>query len=129
MCVCSTYEATLVEAITAPGGVRAVPPADKLKQFCFQCCTLDPQVIAPALVQRLSNSHPQVPQKTLHVMLALASAPGCEAHRDALAAQVAAIAAVQGSGARPAVRSLAGKVRGAVCHCDILTGLACSARC
>lgn len=105
-----------MEAITAPGGVRAVPAADKLKQFCFQCRTLDPEVIAPALVQRLGNSHPQVPQKTLHVMLALASAPGCEAHKEALAGHVAAITAVQGGSAKPSVRSLAGKVREA--HCD-----------
>ena len=53
------FERTLVEDLTAPGGVRAVPDKDKLSSFITSVRTLDMTIIGPLLDERLSLAFPE----------------------------------------------------------------------
>eukprot|EP00286_Rhodomonas_abbreviata_P009510 CAMPEP_0181334656 /NCGR_PEP_ID=MMETSP1101-20121128/26388_1 /TAXON_ID=46948 /ORGANISM="Rhodomonas abbreviata, Strain Caron Lab Isolate" /LENGTH=448 /DNA_ID=CAMNT_0023444671 /DNA_START=243 /DNA_END=1586 /DNA_ORIENTATION=+ len=69
------YEETLVQNITAPGGVRAAPPKEELKALCAKAKSLDMPLLIMLLCSKLEADAWQSRLKTLHVLEALLKAP------------------------------------------------------
>eukprot|EP00055_Hartaetosiga_balthica_P015642 m.93804 g.93804 ORF g.93804 m.93804 type:complete len:696 (-) comp8917_c8_seq6:155-2242(-) len=68
----SEYIPRLVEAITAPGGVKVAPPDADLKAFVTKCHSLDGHKVVEALVDRIDDAEDKGVLKTLYVVRALA---------------------------------------------------------
>lgn len=73
-----TYERGLVNELCAPGGMKPVPPADKLEIFVRNCRNIPADIIAPLLLAKLSEDSYQVQLKALCVVEALCKQEGCE---------------------------------------------------
>lgn len=50
-----SYERNLVTALCAPGGMRAIPPKDKMDAFLKSAITLDAEIVGPILEDCLSD--------------------------------------------------------------------------
>ncbi|RLN15249.1 hypothetical protein BBJ28_00023805, partial [Nothophytophthora sp. Chile5] len=50
-----SYERNLVTALCAPGGMRAIPPKDKMDAFLKSAMTLDAEIVGPILEDCLSD--------------------------------------------------------------------------
>jgi hypothetical protein len=50
-----SYERNLVNALCAPGGMRAIPPKDKMDAFLKSATTLDAEIVGPILEDCLSD--------------------------------------------------------------------------
>lgn len=50
-----SYERNLVSALCAPGGMRAVPPKDKMDAFLKSALTLDAEIVGPILEDCLTD--------------------------------------------------------------------------
>lgn len=50
-----SYERNLVAGLCAPGGMRAVPPKDKLDAFIKSALTLDAEIVGPILEDCLAD--------------------------------------------------------------------------
>lgn len=73
-----TYERGLVNELCAAGGMKPVPPADKLEIFVRNCRNISADVIAPLVLAKLSEDNYQVELKALCVIEALIKQEGCE---------------------------------------------------
>jgi hypothetical protein len=79
-----SYEKNVVDELCAPGGVRPVPPKDKLDSFCKACRTLDPNWIISFLDEKMAEDDWKIQHKALCVVEALLQTPGLEAFADRL---------------------------------------------
>eukprot|EP00013_Stygamoeba_regulata_P025065 CAMPEP_0177643482 /NCGR_PEP_ID=MMETSP0447-20121125/8177_1 /TAXON_ID=0 /ORGANISM="Stygamoeba regulata, Strain BSH-02190019" /LENGTH=732 /DNA_ID=CAMNT_0019145777 /DNA_START=75 /DNA_END=2270 /DNA_ORIENTATION=- len=70
------YEARLVDRITEPGGVRAVPTREALNTFIKKVATLDVEVVGCLLEDKLESPSWQSQLKTLYVIESLIQKPG-----------------------------------------------------
>lgn len=66
------YETQLVDNICAPGGLRPRPPANDVKKFISRCQTLDAEMMAGLLVDRVCSEDWTVSAKALIVVEELA---------------------------------------------------------
>ncbi|TYZ59745.1 hypothetical protein PybrP1_009820 [[Pythium] brassicae (nom. inval.)] len=73
-----SYERNLVTALCAPGGMRAVPPKDKLDAFVKSALTLDAEIVGPILEDCLADQQWTVVSKALATIDTLLKADGCE---------------------------------------------------
>ncbi len=76
------YEQTLIDNLCPPGGIKAVPPADKLAEFCSTCKSLNPDVVMPILLEKLIHEDWKVQHKALCVCEAILNTKGCESFGD-----------------------------------------------
>lgn len=51
---CREYEMRLINELTEPGGVRAVPPRDALTRFVQRCASLDRAVVVECLIEKIA---------------------------------------------------------------------------
>lgn len=68
----------MVTALCGPGGMRAVPPKDKLDTFMKSAGTLDADIVGPILEEFLTNSAWQVQSKALTVIECLLKNSNCD---------------------------------------------------
>ncbi|CCI45570.1 unnamed protein product [Albugo candida] len=73
-----SYERNLISALCAPGGMRAVPPKDKMDAFLKSAITLDPEVVGPILEDCLADGQWTVVSKALTTIEALVKSDGCD---------------------------------------------------
>ncbi|KAE9026138.1 hypothetical protein PR003_g11433 [Phytophthora rubi] len=73
-----SYERNLVTALCAPGGMRAIPPKDKMDAFLKSAITLDAEIVGPILEDCLSDDQWTVVSKALATIDALLKTDGCE---------------------------------------------------
>nr|CCA20332.1 conserved hypothetical protein [Albugo laibachii Nc14] len=73
-----SYERNLISALCAPGGMRAVPPKDKMDAFLKNAITLDPEIIGPILEDCLADGQWTVVSKALTTIEALVKSDGCD---------------------------------------------------
>lgn len=73
-----SYERNLVTALCAPGGMRAIPPKDKLDAFIKSALTLDAEIVGPILEDCLADAQWTVVSKALATIDTLLKADGCE---------------------------------------------------
>uniref|UniRef100_K3W835 ENTH domain-containing protein n=1 Tax=Globisporangium ultimum (strain ATCC 200006 / CBS 805.95 / DAOM BR144) TaxID=431595 RepID=K3W835_GLOUD len=73
-----SYERNLVTALCAPGGMRAIPPKDKLDAFVKSALTLDADIVGPILEDCLADAQWTVVSKALATIDTLLKADGCE---------------------------------------------------
>lgn len=76
-----SYEAGVVASLCEPGGMKAVPPQDKLNKFLTSAPTLSPEIVGSCLLGQLNEDTWQTRVKALMVISSLAMASGCEQHR------------------------------------------------
>ncbi|KAJ4460840.1 hypothetical protein PAPYR_2659 [Paratrimastix pyriformis] len=69
------YERRLIDELTEPTGVRAVPPRDALARFLQRCASLDRTTVAECLLDKLDGATDLTKAKALHVLEALVTAP------------------------------------------------------
>jgi hypothetical protein len=103
------YEHGLIEALCAPGGMRAMPPRDKLEQFVQQARTLEPECVCPLIEEKLYDEVWQVNTKALAVIEALCKNDQCAPYFDYFADNIDAINSLQHSN-KASVRDKAIKV-------------------
>uniref|UniRef100_A0A7S0E453 ENTH domain-containing protein n=1 Tax=Hanusia phi TaxID=3032 RepID=A0A7S0E453_9CRYP len=72
------YEESVVQALTAPGGLRAAPPKEELKDLVNKCPSLDMPLLVALLCSKLEADAWQSRLKTLHVLDALLKAENSE---------------------------------------------------
>jgi hypothetical protein len=77
-----SYERNLVTALCAPGGMRAVPPKDKMDAFLKSALTLDADIVGPILEDCLADEQWTVVSKALSTIDALLKTDGCEDFND-----------------------------------------------
>jgi hypothetical protein len=75
-----TYEQGLVASLCEPGGMKAVPPEDKLKAFLESAPTLSPDLIGACLEAQLNEDAWQSRVKALIVIASLAANRSCLEH-------------------------------------------------
>lgn len=75
-----TYEKAMIDALCEPGGLKPVPPEDKLQEFLLAAPTLSVDVVGNCLADNLQSDNWQARTKTLLVIAALAKAGSCQAH-------------------------------------------------
>lgn len=75
-----TYEKAMIDALCEPGGLKPVPPEDKLQEFLMAAPTLSVDVVGNCLADNLQSENWQARTKTLLVIAALAKASSCQAH-------------------------------------------------
>ena len=64
-----SYEKNLIMELCPPGGMKAVPPAEKLASFAKAVPNLDPDLICPIVLDNLEDGHPWIMRaKALCVM-------------------------------------------------------------
>ena len=107
------YESGLVDELCSAGGVKSTPDAAKLKTFLVHCQTLQPEVIAPLVFEKVSAVDTKVQLKALHTIEKLATAEGCEALADYFFDNADVISDLC-SAAHNGIRSKAGKVMAAL---------------
>ena len=74
------YERSMIDSLCEPGGLKPVPPEDKLQAFLNVASTLSSEVIGSCLVDVLNSDAWQSRTKALQVISSLVQAPGCEGH-------------------------------------------------
>jgi len=62
-----SYERGIISTLCTPGGMRAVPPKDKLDGFLKSALTLDPDVVGPILEECLTNEAWQVDDSVFYL--------------------------------------------------------------
>lgn len=77
-----TYERGLIHELCQPGGMRPIPPKDKLLQFTKHSRTLDPLLIGPILLSKLNDENWQVQMKCLYVIESVLTMEGCEPYKN-----------------------------------------------
>jgi hypothetical protein len=75
-----SYERSMIEGLCESGGLKVVPPEDKLDAFLIAAQTLSPDLVGPCLIDELNSESWQSRTKALIVVAALAKAKGCFAH-------------------------------------------------
>lgn len=76
------YEQNLVASLCEPGGMKAVPPEDKLESFLSAAPTLSPDFIGSNLIGFINSDAWQSRAKALSVISSLVKRPGCSQHHD-----------------------------------------------
>lgn len=76
------YEQNLVAALCEPGGMKAVPPEDKLEGFLSAASTLSPELIGSNLIGFINSDAWQSRAKALVVISSLVKRPGCSLHHN-----------------------------------------------
>ena len=104
-----THERKLVDELCAPGGVKPVPPKDKLEAFRRACRNLDAAIVVPILDAKLRDEDWKVQHKALCVLEDVLQATGLESYADALDSNPEALEALYQS-RNPSVREKAKKV-------------------
>lgn len=89
-----TYEKAMIDALCEPGGLKPVPPEDKLQEFLLAAPTLSVDVVGNCLADNLQSENWQARTKTLLVIAALAKAGSCQAHVEWWQSNVAEINAL-----------------------------------
>jgi hypothetical protein len=74
------YEKQMVDSLCEPGGMKAVPPEEKLQAFLQAAPTLSPEVVGESLLDSLNSDSYQSRVKALLVIAALAKGRGCGGH-------------------------------------------------
>ncbi|CAK4081498.1 unnamed protein product [Aphanomyces euteiches] len=105
-----SYERGIIESLCAPGGMRAVPPKDKLDAFLKSALTLDAEVVGPILDDLLTNDAWQVVSKALTVIDGLLATSGCETFHDYFSDNYDMILQVSTASDKAAVRDRAVKI-------------------
>eukprot|EP00604_Paraphysomonas_vestita_P003314 CAMPEP_0174820226 /NCGR_PEP_ID=MMETSP1107-20130205/3911_1 /TAXON_ID=36770 /ORGANISM="Paraphysomonas vestita, Strain GFlagA" /LENGTH=696 /DNA_ID=CAMNT_0016035147 /DNA_START=1922 /DNA_END=4012 /DNA_ORIENTATION=- len=77
-----SYEQTLVASLCEPGGMKAVPPEDKLEEFLITAPTLSPELIGSSLLGFINSDSWQSRAKALVVIGSLVKRSGCTQHYD-----------------------------------------------
>lgn len=77
-----SYEQTLVASLCEPGGMKAVPPEDKLEEFLTTASTLSPELIGSNLLGFINSDSWQSRAKALIVISSLVKRSGCSQHYD-----------------------------------------------
>lgn len=77
-----TYEKSMIDALCEPGGLKPVPPEDKLLQFLTAAPTLSPDIVGNCLADNLQSDQWQTRTKSLLVIAALVKTTSCQAHAD-----------------------------------------------
>eukprot|EP01038_Epipyxis_sp_PR26KG_P006051 gene6051-8332_t len=67
------YEKTMIESLCEPGGLKSVPPEDKLDQFIIAAATLSEETVGSCLLELLNNDAWQTRTKALIVISKLVS--------------------------------------------------------
>jgi hypothetical protein len=75
-----SYEQGVISSLCEPGGMKAVPPEDKLRVFLDSAPTLSADVVGACLQAELNSDAWQSRVKALLVISSLALARGCEQH-------------------------------------------------
>ncbi|CAI5728330.1 unnamed protein product [Hyaloperonospora brassicae] len=104
-----SYERNLVTALCAPGGMRAIPPKDKMDAFLKSAITLDAEIVGPILEDCLSDDQWTVVSKALATIDALLKTDGCEEFEEYFAESSGEIEACAKS-EKAAVRDRAAKI-------------------
>jgi hypothetical protein len=73
-----TYERNLVHTLCAPGGMRPIPPKDKMDAFLKSALTLDANIVGPILQDCLEDDAWTVVSKALAIIDALLKTSGCD---------------------------------------------------
>ncbi|GLD92007.1 hypothetical protein PINS_up000540 [Pythium insidiosum] len=110
-----TYERNLVTALCAPGGMRAIPPKDKLDAFIKSALTLDAEIVGPILEDCLADAQWTVVSKALATIDALIKSSGCEDFVDYFTENYSEIESCTASD-KAAVRDRAIKIMSALGH-------------
>lgn len=76
------YEYALVAALCEPGGMKPVPPEDRLAHFLNAAPTLSAEFVGASLLDHLNSDSYQSRTKALIVIASLAKARGCLAHAE-----------------------------------------------
>lgn len=76
------YEKGLIDSLCEPGGLKAVPPENKLQEFLATATTLDADVVGNCLVDTLNSDQWQARVKALLVVASLIKAANNQAHAD-----------------------------------------------
>ena len=76
------YEKSMIDSLCEPGGLKPVPPEDKLQAFLNVAPTLSSDVIGSCILDLLNSDAWQSRTKALQVISSLANAPGCEVHNE-----------------------------------------------
>ncbi|OQR89081.1 hypothetical protein THRCLA_09933 [Thraustotheca clavata] len=103
------YERNVIMALCPPGGMRAVPPKDKLDAFLKSAMTLDAEIVGPILDECLENEAWQVVSKALTVIDGLLNTNGCETFHEYFSDNCDALQAASNS-EKSAVRDRAVKI-------------------
>ncbi|RLN99679.1 hypothetical protein DYB28_000214 [Aphanomyces astaci] len=106
------YERGIIQGLCAPGGMRAVPPKDKLDAFLKSALTLDADVVGPILDELLGTdaSSWQVVSKALTVIDGLLATNGCETFHEYFTDNYDMILHVSTASDKAAVRDRAVKI-------------------
>ncbi|RHY87133.1 hypothetical protein DYB35_009778 [Aphanomyces astaci] len=106
------YERGIIQGLCAPGGMRAVPPKDKLDAFLKSALTLDAEVVGPILDELLGTdaSSWQVVSKALTVIDGLLATNGCETFHEYFTDNYDMILHVSTASDKAAVRDRAVKI-------------------
>lgn len=75
-----TYEKNIVKDLCPPGGLKPVPPPDKLANFARVCPTLNADVICPALFDSLEEGQPWIMRAKALCAMEAAIANGTKLH-------------------------------------------------
>jgi hypothetical protein len=106
-----TYEGGVIAGLCESGGMKAVPPQDKLATFLNTAPTLSPDVVGSCLLNQLNEDAWQTRVKALMVISSLALAKGCAAHKTWWCDpdRLEELRTVNQSDSKASVRSQAGK--------------------
>ncbi|RHY28924.1 hypothetical protein DYB32_008767 [Aphanomyces invadans] len=106
------YERGIIEGLCAPGGMRAVPPKDKLDLFLKSALTLDAEVVGPILDELVgaTDASWQVVSKALTVIDGLLATNGCETFHEYFSDNYDMILQVSTTSEKAAVRDRAVKI-------------------
>mmetsp|Transcript_16816 Transcript_16816/g.25277 ORF Transcript_16816/g.25277 Transcript_16816/m.25277 type:complete len:704 (-) Transcript_16816:165-2276(-) len=74
------YEQSLVSSLCEPGGMKAVPPQDKLASFLSAAPTLSAELVGTSLLDCLNSDSWQSRAKALAVVGSLGVSSGCGSH-------------------------------------------------
>lgn len=74
------YEKTMIDALCEPGGLKSVPPEDKLQSFMAVAPTLSAEVVGECLIEVLNSDAWQSRAKALIVISYLVKGKECDSH-------------------------------------------------
>jgi hypothetical protein len=77
-----TYEKSIIDSLCEPGGLKPVPPEDKLQQFLATAPTLSADIVGNCLADNLQSDQWQTRTKALLVIAALMKTASCQTHVD-----------------------------------------------
>eukprot|EP00941_MAST-03F_sp_MAST-3F-sp1_P002460 g2460.t1 len=104
-----SFEQSVVDKVIYRGGMKVEPSHIELEEVCAKCRSLNVDVVAPMIEEKLDEDHWQLRGKALAVILALLRTKGCEEYSNYFRENNEAILD-QTEALKPKVRALAKKV-------------------